>query len=646
MSSTDTNWPANIAYQGVALTKRLDAGQDSADVKYVDSLGKFIAITTVARFGPKSTIQMWESTNGINFNPSNVAPDYLQPYLHNSGLSGNELGHITATLSTFLGYAYDSTWLYWNLHFNPITISNNSLPAAPYVFSVQPDNGQVRFEFQTNSLATSYTIKYGTQPGVYPNSVTGITASAYTLTGLTNGTKYYFVMNAINASGTSIDSQQVSAAPLNYQPITLTAAAASSTLAGYPVSNVINGNVNDMYSSQLNPGPFGTEWIYVNAASNATIGRLILTARQPSLMAAPHLGNYALIQVSNDGSTWFQAKYNQYSIINSSGVRQTVIDFPQPVNAKYVRYYTTLLSFDSFLNYFLQIAEIQAYSVPDTAFASSFLAGWEPIKIMDLDSSSNYSSNVHFSSGAATEWVGLDLGSAQSVTGINLTPRANGYGFPINFSLQSSNDNINWTTVPGKSYTSYPNPGNLQQSFNFTSPVTARYFRVYATLLSSDGTNYYLQMAQMYVKKSVPFTATASSNIAGWVPSNLADGSNQTAWSSAMHATANFTESVTLDMGSTFTVRNLRLIPLSGYPCFPESLNIQSSTDGVTWTPIPGQNYILYKPDSSGIVTDAPQLFWFSTPVSARYFKITGTKLTPDSYGNYYFQLADIFIDQ
>lgn len=53
------------------------------------------------------------------------------------------------------------------------------------------------FNWGASTNATSYNLIYGTVPGSYPNTVTGITAP-YTLTGLSNGTMYYARIVAVN----------------------------------------------------------------------------------------------------------------------------------------------------------------------------------------------------------------------------------------------------------------------------------------------------------------------------------------------------------------------------------------------------------------------------------------------------------------
>jgi|GEM_PF-1075499 len=647
-STLNANWPANITYQGVAISKRPDQGADSDDVKYVDAYSEFVAVNTIRRFTAKSYIQLWVSSDGIHFSPASMGRDNLMPFLHNDGLSGDASGHINITQTNYVGYAAGSQWADWNTYLNPITFSNDSLPAVPQIYTVEPKNGSIRLEFQTDTQATSYTIKYGTQSANYTFSATGITSSPYTLSGLTNGTRYYLVMDAVNNNGTSPDSAQVSAMPQNYTPINFVSAVASSELPGWPASNVIDGDLTTSYSSNEHSTANATEWVYVDAGHNTTIGRLVIVDR-PYQLAAPTFGNYLYtqIQVSEDANTWFNVDYrlDMYPIIDDDGITKTIVDFPQPLYGRYIRLYSTQLNPDDMGNYYLQLAEIQAYSVPVEALASSYLTGWEPWRVLDADPNTVYSSSLH-SNGNYTEWVGLDLGSSQQFDRLLVTPRPGGLAFPLSFSLQTSNDDTNWTNIPGQFYSNYPNPSGSVQSFTFSSQVTARYIRLYATQLGEDNVgNYALQIAQMLVQNSLPFTATASSQLPGWPASNAADGLALTSWSSNVHSSANATEWLQLDLGSTLPVQDLHLTPRDG-ACFPVALSISSSNDGTNWTQVPGQWYDSYVDPSIYGSPNPVQLFYFSNVISARYFRITATILRADSYGNYYFQITDAYVDQ
>lgn len=664
-STTNPNWPGSVTLQGVAFAKRnldnSDFGDDSADVKYIDAYSKFYAIHTVNRFSPKAYLQAWESADGLTFHPSNISRSNLQPYLHNCGLSGTPSGHLNTSAGNFASYAYGSVWAYWNTALTPLVFSNDNLPAAPRIFTLKPENGSVRFEFQTDSIATSYQLSYGTSPGSHPTTVTGITASPYTVTGLTNGMKYYFILKAVSANGTSSYSEELSAMPQNYSEIMMSSAAARSCLSpaisGWDTSNVIDGNMATNYSSVGWTDSHHAEWVYVDTGAFNKIGRIIITSRQPTLYGRPNyhaiLGDWGEIAVSNDNQTWFPIQnyhLNQYTITDNDGNVKNVIDFPRAIGGRYIRLYEQDLRRDQYDNYYLQLAEFQAQSVPVSTIssASPYLS---PDWILDLDTSSIYSSALRTSSGY-TEYVGINLGSAQTVTGINITPRAGGLCFPVNFTLESSSNGSTWSTISGQSYTSYPNPGGTVQAFNFSSPVTAQYFRINASTLSSDGIgNYALQLASFNIKQEINFTTTASSTIsAPWAATNVQDGYSGTLWSSNSYAPSTngvvTGEWIKFDLGASYTVKSLRLLPRNDTKsCFPYKFSIQASTDNSTWTTV--QNYTSYNdPAEPGVAPIPVQLFYFNVPVTARYIKVVATQLTADSNGNYMFQLADVFIEQ
>ncbi|MDX3763856.1 discoidin domain-containing protein [Streptomyces sp. AK02-04a] len=101
-----------------------------------------------------------------------------------------------------------------------------------------------------------------------------------------------------------------------------------------------------------------------------------------------------------------------------------------------------------------------------------------------------------------TEWIRIDLGTAQPIRRVVLTPRHNGWGFPIDFALQTSNDGTMFTNVRFQQYTGFTNPGSSRVPLAFAAPVKARYVRVLATTLGTDahGTPYF-QLAEVSPQK-------------------------------------------------------------------------------------------------------------------------------------------------
>jgi hypothetical protein len=98
----------------------------------------------------------------------------------------------------------------------------------------------------------------------------------------------------------------------------------------------------------------------------------------------------------------------------------------------------------------------------------------------------------------ALEWIQIELPQEMRITGVTLTPRGGGYGFPRGFEFQYSLDGESWLAVPAHSFWDYPNPGGTRQQFRFQRPLVMRYFRIVADELSSDQFDfYYFQLGRI-----------------------------------------------------------------------------------------------------------------------------------------------------
>ena len=100
---------------------------------------------------------------------------------------------------------------------NSIQVSGMpQLPPAPTVptgLTATRGEGQVSLSWAAASGATSYNLKRSTTGGGPYPTVTNITTTSLVVTGLANGTPYYFVVSALNLYGESTNSSEVSATP-------------------------------------------------------------------------------------------------------------------------------------------------------------------------------------------------------------------------------------------------------------------------------------------------------------------------------------------------------------------------------------------------------------------------------------------------
>jgi cellulose 1,4-beta-cellobiosidase len=121
---------------------------------------------------------------------------------------------------------------YTNLDGSDVTLDINMVAmgtvlSAPTGVSALAGNQQVTVSWSAVTGATGYNVymasesgvtkdNYGTKPD--GNKYSAITTTSYTVTGLTNGKTYYFVVTALDSLGESTESSEVSATPSNEPP--------------------------------------------------------------------------------------------------------------------------------------------------------------------------------------------------------------------------------------------------------------------------------------------------------------------------------------------------------------------------------------------------------------------------------------------
>jgi hypothetical protein len=87
------------------------------------------------------------------------------------------------------------------------------VPAAPAGLTAAAGDGRVSLTWAASAGATGYNVYRGTAAGGEALLQSGVTATAFTDSGLTNGTTYYYQVTAVDAAGEGARSAEASATP-------------------------------------------------------------------------------------------------------------------------------------------------------------------------------------------------------------------------------------------------------------------------------------------------------------------------------------------------------------------------------------------------------------------------------------------------
>lgn len=133
--------------------------------------------------------------------------------------------------------------------FFAVSAHSQSLPAAPANLVGSGGNTQASLSWSAVTGASSYKVKRTTGSGSTFSTLATVPAGPYTDTGLTNGTTYIYVVTAVNATGESGNSNQISVTPQGIAP-SAPGSPSFSNIA--PVSVTVNAPALPANSTSLN----------------------------------------------------------------------------------------------------------------------------------------------------------------------------------------------------------------------------------------------------------------------------------------------------------------------------------------------------------------------------------------------------------
>jgi autotransporter-associated beta strand protein len=167
-----------------------------------------ISLTWIDNSGNEDGFNLERSTNGGNYNSVAALAAGVTNY-SDAGLSAG-------TIYFYRVQAFRSCW--GNSAYSTPASAATLLPPAPVTpvgLVAIPGNGKINLSWLTSAGAGSYNLKRSTISGTETNLL-NTAGTAYTDTGVVNGTTYYYVVSAVNAGGEGNNSREASATPLAF----------------------------------------------------------------------------------------------------------------------------------------------------------------------------------------------------------------------------------------------------------------------------------------------------------------------------------------------------------------------------------------------------------------------------------------------
>jgi regulation of enolase protein 1 (concanavalin A-like superfamily) len=235
-------------------------------------------------------VSTFVSVDGASWSPASVADFTNLPSTIYVGLFGTS--HVQGT-------SFTAT-------FSDVQITGGDgagsvrIPPAPYSVYASAGAGSVGLRWDSAYEAASYNIKRATSSGGPFSTIATASNNAYTDTGVSNGTTYYYEVTATNAAGESSPSRTDSATPVQAASnLTQAGGTASASSYGYPFTPASAFDGSPLSEWEIENAPTG--WLDYDFGSPQTIVSYALASPLYNPTFDPR--GWQLLG-SNDGTNW------------------------------------------------------------------------------------------------------------------------------------------------------------------------------------------------------------------------------------------------------------------------------------------------------------------------------------------------------
>ena len=200
-----------------------------------------------------------------------------------------------------------------------------TVPGAPTGLTATPGNSRVTLSWAAppsgGAAISDYLIFDGTRPGGEnrtPVNGSLVTATSYTVTGLTNGTTYYFRVIAVNAAGKGPLSAEAPATLLRILP---TSPPPSTSTSGTPTSSTPTSGTTAPIGLTATPGntQVHLSWTAPGLAGGSAISYKVYLASRPGVQESAAIGTTKSTDATVAGLSNGTTYYFMVAAVNAAG---------------------------------------------------------------------------------------------------------------------------------------------------------------------------------------------------------------------------------------------------------------------------------------------------------------------------------------